>query len=142
MTPSGAAHQMRTRTRGRAISRLIEENRERFDALVAEERAHTRAWQRRLERSTRTPSVTTLDEPRQLCLSPQPQSSGFDRGEARRRLVLAMWQVGATLDDMAEAANCSKRTIERITAAEGLRYGRGSSRRKVDVEDRRLASGE
>ena len=133
---------MRTRTRGRAISRLIEENRERFDALVAEEREHARAWQRRLERSAMTPSVVTLDEPRQLRLSQWPQSSGFDRREARRQRVLAMWQVGATLDEMAEAADCSKRTIERITAAEGLRYGRGSSRRKVDVEDRRRASGE
>lgn len=133
---------MRTRTRGRAISRLIEENRERFDALVAEEREHARAWQRRLERSTGTSSVTTLDDPRQLRLSPYPQSSGPDRREARRRRVLAMWQVGATLDEMAEAADCSKRTIERITAAEGLRYGRGSSRRKVDAEDRRRASGE
>lgn len=132
----------RTRCRSRAISRLIEENRERFDALVAEERAHAETWQRRVNRHSETVSVTPLDEPRQLRLSPQPQSSGADRREARRRRVLAMWKVGATLDEMAEAADCSKRTIERIAAAEGLRYGRGSSRRKVDVEDRRRASGE
>jgi ferric-dicitrate binding protein FerR (iron transport regulator) len=133
---------MRTRTRGRAISRLIEAHRAEFDALVAEERAHAEAWQRRLNRHSETVSVTPLDEPRQLRLSPYPHSSGPDRREARRRRVVAMWQVGATLDEMAEAADCSKRTIERITAAEGLRYGRGSSRRKVDAEDRRRASGE
>lgn len=56
---------------------------------------------------------------------------------ARRRRVIRMYAAGATLGDMAEAESCSKRTIERITAAEGLRYGRGSSRRKVDVEDGR-----
>lgn len=129
---------LRTRCRHRAISRLIEENRPRFDALVAEERERAEAWQQRLDASAEAPTApVSLDEPRQLRLRPQPQSSGADRREARRRRVLAMWKVGATLDEMAEAANCSKRTIERITAAEGLRYGRGSSRRKVGVEDRR-----
>lgn len=128
----------RIRCRNRAISRLIEAHRAEFDALVAEERAHAEAWQRRLDDSAEAPPVpVSLDEPRQLRLSSQPQSSGADRREARRRRVLAMWKVGATLDEMAEAANCSKRTIERITAAEGLRYGRGSSRRKVGIEERR-----
>lgn len=62
MTPSGAAHQMRTRTRNRAISRLIEENRERFDALVAEERERAEAWQRRLNRPDRRPEDLATDE--------------------------------------------------------------------------------
>jgi len=53
---SGEAHQMRTRTRGRAISRLIENHRPEFDALVAEERQHAEAWQRRIQRPDRRPA--------------------------------------------------------------------------------------
>ena len=133
MTPS------RIRCRTRVISRLIEAHRAEFDALVAEERAHAEAWQRRLDASAEAPTLpVSLVEPKQLSLSiSRSRPTGADRREARRRRVLAMWKVGATLDEMAEAANCSKRTIERITAAEGLRYGRGSSRRKVGVEERR-----
>lgn len=70
-------------------------------------------------------------------MSPMPIGPRSWDQAARRRRVVRMYAVGATLDDMAEAERCSKRTIERITAAAGLRYGRGSSRRKVGIEERR-----
>lgn len=62
MTLSGEAHQMRTRTRNRAISRLIEAHRTEFDAMVAEERERAEAWQRRLNRPDRRPEDLATDE--------------------------------------------------------------------------------
>jgi hypothetical protein len=62
MTPSGAAHQMRTRCRNRAISRLIENHRSEFDSLVAEERQRAEAWQSRLNRPERRPDELAADE--------------------------------------------------------------------------------
>ena len=44
------AQAMRTRTRNRAIARLIENHRDEFDAMVAEERGHATAWESRLLR--------------------------------------------------------------------------------------------
>jgi hypothetical protein len=62
VTPAGAAQQMRTRTRNRAISRLIENHRAEFDSLVAEERQRAEAWQSRLNRPERRPAGLATDE--------------------------------------------------------------------------------
>lgn len=74
MTPSGAAQQMRTRTRGRAIARLIENHRAEFDALVLEERKHAAAWQRQVERPS--PPVGELLQLRQTILTARRRANG------------------------------------------------------------------
>ena len=68
MTP-GEAHQMRTRTRNRAISRLIENHRAEFDAMVAEERARAEAWQRRIDQRLSEPPADELLQLRETILS-------------------------------------------------------------------------
>jgi hypothetical protein len=71
---AGEAQAMRTRTRNRAISRLIENHRAGFDALVAAERSHAEAWQQRHHR----PAIPLedLQQLRQTILTARRRTDG------------------------------------------------------------------